>query len=178
MSNYNMGRFRPVPKGEFDPFERYEFLDFVYYDGSSYICINEDLVDGVSCTGVLPVGQDESENYWQIYAAKGSKGDKVSAYTNFIEVGADGIWDFNESDKCILSVDAASLTIENAYDGCCGIIITENKDFTLPSNSEFALDFGYMAAYSNQYYMYTFVCVPTEQDTLKFIWNRTVINHG
>ena len=172
MADYNLGPFRIRPRGEFDPSEAYRFLDLVSYNGSSYVCINNDTIDGVSVTGVLPAGQDSSELYWQLIA---SKGDKGSGYQEYLTV-TNGVWDFSKSDKIIIPDSAEdTLTITNIYSGCCGLILT-TKELELPVNSDYSIDFWYVSCGTNQYYMYTFVYggYGTHRDT--FVWNRTVVN--
>lgn len=67
--DYNLGRFRLNPRGTFNAQTRYDYLDLVYYEGSSYICINEE-----GCYGVIPDSTITSSIYWQCNAAKGSNG--------------------------------------------------------------------------------------------------------
>lgn len=181
MADYNMGPFRPRPCGEYSSTKRYRFLDFVTYDGSSYICINEDTIDGDACIGIPPIGFDNSELYWQLMASKGdqgSTGNITGEYRSFIPV-LDGVWDYSRSDKITIpsSVGTNTLQINNVYNGCCGIILTK-KDLVLPSNSHYPIDFYYASPGANQYYMYTFVygSLVVGGDN-KFIWNRTVINN-
>ena len=65
-----------VPRGEYSPAETYDFLQFVYYNGSTYVAKKE-------TTGNAPV---ENNEFWQILAkgqltgVSGVKGEKV---TNF-----------------------------------------------------------------------------------------------
>lgn len=53
-----------VPRGEYNPTETYDFLQFVYFDGSSYVAKKE-------TTGNTPA---ENNEFWQILA-KGRVGD-------------------------------------------------------------------------------------------------------
>ena len=175
---YNMGPFKPNIKGDFDAVKNYEYFDMVYFNGSSYLNINRDLVDGVSCTGVLPEGQAESELYWQCIAHKGDRGDNAIPYLPFIEIGSDGSWNFNLSDKAYLNNNiATSIDIQNIYDGACGILVTDRDNFALPANSDTSLDFNYVRALNNQYYIYSFICI-SYGNNLKLLWNRTVMNRG
>ena len=171
MSEYNMGPFKPNPRGEFDSNKRYKYFDLVSYEGSSYLNINKDLIDGDSCTGILPTGMENSKDYWMLNAAKGDKG-VVDRYLPFITI-TNGEWDFNKSDKCIVHSDVSEIKVINYYDGCCGIMITDNPSLTIVNNSDYSIDFDYATIYGAQYYMYTFVCMID-----KLIWNRTVIRHG
>lgn len=175
MADYNLGPYRPRPRGEFVSSENYRYLDIVTYNGGSYICINLDTIDGIAVAGVLPTGSVESELYWQALAEKGEKGDMADGYNSFITV-SNGVWDFNNSDKIIIPENAPdTLEISNAYNGCCGVILT-TKDLTLPSNSNYSIDYNYISCMTNQYYMYTFVYGSHIGDSDKFIWNRTVID--
>ena len=57
-----------VPRGEYSPAETYNFLQFVYYNGSTYVAKKE------------TKGNPPSENseYWQILARGGAEGDFAS----------------------------------------------------------------------------------------------------
>lgn len=55
MANLIAGRVAFVPKGEYDNATQYEFLDYVYYNNSSYVA-------KTTTTGNLPTNTD----YWQI----------------------------------------------------------------------------------------------------------------
>lgn len=181
MSEYNLGPFRINPKGEFDPDEYYRYLDAVTYNGGSYLCINYDTIDGISCRGILPEGQPQSETYWMCLAKKGDKGDDGKSpeiYDSFLTL-EDNNWDYSVSDKIIIPIDMvfdAALNIENVYDGCCGVIISKNENIVFPENSDYSIDFNYIEKTSNsQYYMYTFIYGKISS-SYKFIWNRTIIN--
>lgn len=178
MSDYNMGPYKPNEKGDYDPSKNYRYFDTVEFDGSWYLCIYKDDVDGTSCVGILPEGQAESPLYWRRIVSRGRDGLTPEVYKGFKTVDHTGVWDFNQTDKIIFPRSLlAPLTIENAYDGCCGIIITENQNIALPQNSDYSVDFNYIKIKDNQYYMYTFVCIPYGEG-IKFLWNRTVMNHG
>lgn len=178
MADYNMGPYRIRPRGKFESSARYSYLDIVNYNGSSYICNNEDLIDGISVTGVLPVGEERSPLYWDLIAEKGETGAVGPAsdlYKSF-ETVTDGRWDFKVTDKITIPSNGSSeIEIVNVYDGCCGIIITE-KELILPVNSDLSIDFNYVLKGTNQYYLYTFVYGSLESNIKRFIWNRTVIN--
>lgn len=175
MNEYNLGPFRIRPRGEFSSSERYKFLDLVTYYGSSYICCNLDTIDGIGVIGIAPTDNVSSSLYWQLIASKGDKGDMGESYKEFITV-TNGQWDFSRGDKIFIPSTATvnTLDISNVTNGSCGMVIT-NKNLELPVNSEYSIDFNYVYAMTNQYYMYTFVYGGiTAVD--KFIWNRTVIN--
>jgi hypothetical protein len=178
MADFNMGPFKPNPKGKYDPSAKYKYFDSVEFDGGWYLNINRDEVDGISCIGILPEGQAESELYWMCLCRRGNDGKSPDAYLPFITIDETGIWDYSLSDKAIVPKELdTKLTINNAYDGCCGIIVTDNANLELPDNSDCSIDFGYIDAGANQYYMYTFICMPYGEE-LKFLWNRTVMNNG
>ena len=185
----NLGAFRINPRGEFDPNQQYEFLDAVTYNGSSYLCINNDIIDGVSNIGILPEGEQKSELYYMLLAHKGDQGDIAPHYESFITL-EDRIWDYSKSDKIIIPEDMVfdeenniRLIINNVYDGCCGMILTENKNVVLPTNSDYSADFDYMDLDNSvnnrkgQYYMYSFVCRQIGVNKFVLIWHRTVINN-
>lgn len=181
MAKENLGPIRLNPRNEFDFAAEYRYLDLVYFEGSSYVCINEDTIDGVACIGIPPVGAEMSKSYWQLHGGKGEPGPKADKYDSFIILDKDRepVWDYELSDKIIIPQDMEfeqlPLEIRNTYDGCCGMIITRNTDIILPENSDYALDFDYINIAAKQYYMYTFVCRQPEGSYPAFIWNRTVI---
>lgn len=175
MADYNLGRYRIKPCGDYDPTREYKYLDMVSFDGGSFVCINDDTIDGTACIGILPEGDSDSEIYWQCIARRGEIGPAAKSYQEFIVVN-DFMWDFSQSDKIIIPDGITGLlAISNAYDGCCGIIVTKNKNFELPANSDFSIDFDYIEAGTNQYYLYSFVCCNLGAGS-RFIWNRAVIN--
>lgn len=173
MVDNNLGPFRINPRGNFDPNAQYRFLDSVFYNHSSYLCINYDTIDGVSCIGVLPTGEERSDKYWTIMA-EGVKGDIAPQYDSFITLDSPD-WDYRLSDKVYLADsfdEKATLNIRNVYDGCCGIIIT-NKNLTLPINSDVSIDFNYVDLQEDEYYLYSFIYCYLGESDYKFIWNRT-----
>ena len=178
-TDYNMGPFRIFPRGEYDSTVRYNYLDTVYYEGSSYMFIFTDTESDL-CIGVPPAGDASSELYWQIMAAKGDTGPAAETYKGFLTV-TDGTWDYSTTDKIIVPGTAASnsLSISNVYDGCCGMILSP-LDLTLPNNSMYSFDYNYINRLNpTQLYMYTFVYYGAADTPLgpnKFIWNRTVVN--
>lgn len=177
MATSNLGPYRLRPRGEFSGTASYRFLDVVSYDGGSYMCCNYDTIDGTSCIGVLPTGELNSELYWQCLCKRGEPGLLELEYLPIKTLGEDGVWDFDETDKVYIPESfSKTLNIENVYEGCCGIIITTNKNLKLPANSDYSIDFDYVAIAdnANQYYMYSFVYAKMGGN--KFIWHRTVIN--
>lgn len=64
----NAGRVMPLPRGEYDGTVTYNLLDFVTYNGSSYICKKESM-------GNTPA---ENSEFWQLMALKGSSGGAVT----------------------------------------------------------------------------------------------------
>ena len=174
MSDFNMGPYKPNPKGEYKNDAYYKYFDLVKYNGGSYLNIYRD-PEGYPTIGILPEGQAESEEHWYCVAEKGDKGDTILTQSEFITIGDDGIWDISISDKAIVPASVSGLNIQNAYSGCCGMFIVYSDDLILPGDSDYSLDFDYARILNNQYYLYTFVCVGTD-NTLRFIFNRTVIN--
>lgn len=172
MADFNLGPFRIRPRGVFNANNSYRFLDLVFYNGGSYILINQNAIDGNEISGILPAGSTNSEDYWQCIVERGEKGDTADQYPAFITV-TDGNWDFSETDKIIIPEGANTiLNITNIYNGCCGLILS-TEELTLPENSDRSIDFYYVEVRANQYYMYTFVYGGIVDD--RFIWNRTVI---
>ena len=174
----NLGPFRIRPMGEFSSKTNYRFLDLVSYQGGSYICSNYDTIDGDSVIGVLPIGDNESDKYWQCVAEKGEPGLIEVEYLPIGEL-EDGVWDFDLTDKIYVSESFAGiLDIVNVYDGCCGAILTKNTALKLPENSDYSIDFNYTnITNANQYYLYTFIYADMGAGS-RFIWNRTVINRS
>ena len=177
-TDYNMGPFSLFPRGEYDSIIRYNYLDVVTYNGSSFMFIYEDTESDL-CIGVPPEGDASSELYWQVMASKGDIGPAADTYKGFLSI-TDGIWDYDNTDKIIIPGNASvsTLSISNVYDGCCGMVLSP-LDLTLPSNSQYTFDYNYITRITpNQYYMYTFVYYGTTPlGNNKFIWNRTVVNN-
>lgn len=180
MADYNLGPYRPRPRGVFSSVEMYRYLDIVEYNGSSYININYDTIDGIACIGVSPEGENESELYWMPIAKRGEKGDTADYYTPYLEV-TNGAWDYSNGDKIFIpevDQETLNLDISNVYDGCCGIIITKNE-LSLPANSYYSADYKYVSIVnSDDYYFYTFTYANMGSNSYMFIWHRTVINRG
>lgn len=171
--NTNLGPIRLRPRGEFDPTIQYKFFDWVTYQGSSYVCINDDIIDGISNIGILPVGEQKSSIYWHLLAGKGQKGELADRYANFYDL-EDNVWDYNITDKIFIGDNfdiTKQIEIINAYDGCCGMILTKNGDILLPSNSSYNISFDYMTITKTQFYIYSFIY---NEALDKFIWNRAV----
>ena len=123
MADYGLGPFRVRPRGKFDPTTKYRFLDWVSYEGGSYLLINQDTLneDG-EIIGVLPTGQEESELWWQCIAEPGKEGPVADQYYGFTEI-TDGQWDYSVTDKITIPEDGVTtLNITNAYNGCCGVV--------------------------------------------------------
>ena len=175
MSDWNLGVYRPRPMGDFDGTTSYKYLDIVRYNGASYINCNLDTIDGVSCIGILPEGQAESENYWQCIASQGEQGPMADSYFPYGRV-TDGNWDYSESDKVFIPEDGNDIiAIDNVYNGCCGIIISK-LDLKLPANSYYSLDYKYCSiTRPDEYYFYTFTYTDFGSDSYMFVWHRTVI---
>ena len=178
MADWNMGVYRPRPRGNYNDTTEYTYLDIVRFEGASYININLDTIDGIACIGVAPAGQPQSESYWQCLGEKGDKGDVADSYLPYITV-EDGAWDYTIADKIFIPETAEdSLRIDNVYNGCCGIIITK-KDLVLPANSYYAVDYNYCSITTNDgYYFYTFTYSNFGSDSNMFIWHRTVIQRN
>lgn len=180
MADKNLGAFRLNPTGKFNPEKQYSFLDMVEYEGSSYVCINDDIIDGVSNIGILPVGQEKSPLYYHLVASKGEKGDIANKYDGFIKLESN-TWDYSISDKVLIPADTTidnnnPLIIDNVYDGCCGLIVS-NINLALPENSDYSIDFNYLDITSDtEYYLYSFICRQIHETKFRFIWNRTLIN--
>lgn len=68
MATVNLGRVGLVLRGEYDASTKYEKLDVVTYQGSSYIAKQ-------ATTGNAPT----NESFWQLQSEKGEKGDKGDA---------------------------------------------------------------------------------------------------
>lgn len=189
MAVNNLGPIRINYTGPFSQDRDYKFLDAVKYNGSTYVAINKDYITE-TFRGISPDPEidDAAELYWYLEAEKGEQGPMADKYDSFItleDTGTEIVWDYAVSDKVIVPTDMdfsdKILDIQNVYDGCCGMILTRNKNIRLPENSDYALDFDYINVGVKQYYMYTFVycampvLIPEEHTSYRFVWNRTVI---
>lgn len=67
----NAGRVLMIPKGEYNSATTYEMLDFVYYQGRSYVCKQ-------TSTGNVPT----NTTYWQ--ALTGDASAEIQALTNYV----------------------------------------------------------------------------------------------
>lgn len=180
----NLGKYRLNPRGEYDSEETYYYLDFVSYKGASYYVKYRDPETQmeVPISKVLPIGELSSSIYWGVLAEKGQIGEKAELYESFITL-KNTTWNYRDSDpsaeysdKVIIPEDlpfSSPLEIKGAYDGCCGLILTKNKNIRLPDNSILASDFDYIEIGDNQYYFYTFIYTVSLD---KFIWHRSVLN--
>lgn len=63
----DLGNVAPNPRGEFSEAEEYEYLDYVYYQGGSYLCLAE---LGTTIVGFAPEPGNTSQ-YWQAVALPG-----------------------------------------------------------------------------------------------------------
>lgn len=178
MSETNLGAFRINPRGELNPNAKYKFLDAITYDGSSYLSINNDIIDGTAVVSKLPTDVDANE-YFQVLARKGDKGDIADRYCGVMILN-NTTWDYSQSDKVSIGTSydiSQPLVINNAYDGCIGMIFT-NKDITLPNNSYKSIDYNYITLLStSDLYAYSFIC-RNVNGTLKYYWNRSVYLNG
>lgn len=63
----DLGNVAPNPRGEFSEAEEYEYLDYVYYQGGSYLCLAE---LGTTIVGFAPEPGNTTQ-YWQAVALPG-----------------------------------------------------------------------------------------------------------
>ena len=120
MSNINLGPFRLNPRGELKPGEKYKFLDLITYEGSSYVNINNDIIDGDASINQLPTEEQGATKYYQLIAARGPKGEAPEQYDKFITI-TNNDWDYSLADKIKIggSYDnTIPINILNVYDGC------------------------------------------------------------
>lgn len=176
MAEYNMGPFKPNPKGLFKPNTKYKYFDMVEYEGGSYLNINNDTVDGTSSIGVPPTGEPQSELYWMCLCKPGRDGVAAKEYTDFATIEDDGIWDYNITDKVIIPKKIGELKIKGSYSGCMGMVLSKNaNDFKLPPNSMTDISFNYIKkSTDSQIFVSTFTCLRTEGELI-YIWNRSLI---
>lgn len=66
MTTINLGRVRPVYKGAWDAVATYEAYDFVLYQGSAYLALQNVPANYVPTT---------QTTHWVLFGAKGEKGD-------------------------------------------------------------------------------------------------------
>ena len=72
MANIIIGRVAPLFKGEYDSAQKYNRMDIVSYQGSSYVCMYDET------SNILPT----DETKWLLVAAKGDTG-QVETYLDF-----------------------------------------------------------------------------------------------
>lgn len=108
----NAGRVLMIPKGEYNSATTYEMLDFVYYQGRSYVCKQ-------TSTGNVPT----NTTYWQ--ALTGDASAEIQALTNKLEDEAE---------------TRAALGAHNLLNNVSttetfkGILFTVNSDKTITAN--------------------------------------------
>lgn len=109
--SYNLGKVLLIPKGEYDGSTTYEKLDFVTYNGSSYVAKEE-------TRGNLPT----NESYWQLLARGGSVGwDDITGKPDFSEVATSGSYnDLSEKPEIPaytsdLVNNSGFITLEDVY---------------------------------------------------------------
>lgn len=102
----NAGRVLMIPKGEYNAATTYEMLDFVYYNGRSYVCKQ-------TSTGNVPT----NTTYWQ--ALTGDASAEIQALTNY---------DANTGVKNILPPNFNGSTTGS------GITFTDNKNGTITAD--------------------------------------------
>lgn len=115
----NAGRVLMIPKGEYNAATTYEMLDFVYYNGRSYVCKQ-------TSTGNVPT----NTTYWQ--ALTGDASAEIQALTNYVT---------ENNVKNILPVSLSALKALNSggtwVDNVCslgGVDFTVNSDFSILLN--------------------------------------------
>lgn len=64
MATYNLGRFIPIFRGNYSPTYTYQYLDLIYYNGSTYVAKR-------TVRNITPVEIGRVDNNWQIVALKG-----------------------------------------------------------------------------------------------------------
>ena len=104
----NAGRVLMIPKGEYNSATTYGMLDFVYYQGRSYVCKQ-------TSTGNVPT----NTTYWQ--ALTGDASAEIQALTNQVE----GNW-FNGGKNLLQNI--ATTQEKN------GVTFTVNSDGTVTAN--------------------------------------------
>lgn len=95
----DLGNIAPNPRGEYSESETYEYLDYVYYQGGSYLCLAE---LGTTITGVAPEPGKTTE-YWQAVALPGKQGEPGTPGENGTtpHIGDNGNWYIGETDTGI-----------------------------------------------------------------------------
>ena len=125
----NAGRVLMIPKGEYNSATTYEMLDFVYYQGRSYVCKQ-------TSTGNVPT----NTTYWQ--ALTGDASAEIQALTNKLEdetkaraaLGAHNILPNIATSKTGITInDDKSITINGIFSSTSYC----NLDFLTPENRSF-----------------------------------------
>lgn len=91
----NAGRVLMIPKGDYNAATTYEMLDFVYYQGRSYVCKQ-------TSTGNVPT----NTTYWQ--ALTGDASAEIQALTNY--VADTGVKNFLKNEITTTSTDGMTFT--------------------------------------------------------------------
>ena len=125
----NAGRVLMIPKGEYNSATTYGMLDFVYYQGRSYVCKQ-------TSTGNVPT----NTTYWQ--ALTGDASAEIQALTNKLEdetkaraaLGAHNILPNIATSKTGITInDDKSITINGIFSSTSYC----NLDFLTPENRSF-----------------------------------------
>ena len=119
------GRIGFIIKGEYSDTETYDFLDVVYYNGSSYVAKKETL-------GNEPT---ESGEFWQILAVKGESASAVTGVKGSAES------EYREGD---VNITPANLGIKNATDTKAGLVKPDGKSIKVEADGTITAIFGFV----------------------------------
>ena len=110
----NAGRVLMIPKGEYNAATTYEMLDFVYYNGRSYVCKQ-------TSTGNVPT----NTTYWQ--ALTGDASAEIQALTNEVNTMNNVLGAKNLLPNTAVSTTSGGLTITKNDDGSIHISGTRSS---------------------------------------------------
>lgn len=106
----DLGNIAPNPRGEFSESEEYEYLDYVYYKGGSYLCLAE---LGTTIVGFSPE-PGKTTQYWQAVALPGgltpeyvAMHDRVVNLSEQVEEDAEEVRESKEN------IDGMEANVEN-----------------------------------------------------------------
>lgn len=118
---FNLGRILPKPKGSYDAEETYDYLDVVYYNGSSYVALQ-------TTVGNVPT----NTTYWQIVAAAGElsgtlTAEQITAIVSQVLATAGLVVDANYVHTDNNLTDALRAAIENITTPGTGVLTIQRN---------------------------------------------------
>lgn len=105
----DLGNVSPNPRGEYDAAEEYEYLDCIFYQGGSYLCLAQ---LGATITGIPPEA-GKTTGYWQAVALPGGlTPEYVAAHDRVINLAERVSADAQETREAKESAESVGLNVE------------------------------------------------------------------